>query len=116
MPQRLGSAPLAVMGEVLSQGFFEVLSACGVPPGLFAKMGATGQRGSYRRFVALTVTPLGRLLEVELWAKLEVAIKVGFSGLYAHDLSGQARAFHSMVGGGMDVAKAVGLAGLMEGE
>ena len=64
MSQRLGSTPLAVMGEVLSQGFFEVLSACGVPPGLFAKMGATGQRESYRRFVALTVTPLGRLLEV----------------------------------------------------
>ena len=42
MPQRLGPAPLAVTGEVLSQGFFEVLSDCGVRPGLFAKMGAAG--------------------------------------------------------------------------
>ena len=34
----------------------------------------------------------------------------------AADLSGRARAFQSMVGAGMDAAKAAGLAGLMEAE
>ena len=36
-----------------------------------------------------------------------------FDGLFAADLSGRARAFQSMVGGGMEVARAAGLAGLM---
>ena len=34
----------------------------------------------------------------------------------ATTLAGRARAFQSMVGGGMDVSKAAGLAGLMEVE
>ena len=36
--------------------------------------------------------------------------------MFASDLSGRARAFQSMVGGGMDVQKAAALAGLMEPE
>ena len=58
--------------------------------------------------------PLGRLLAGELSSKLEVDIGLDFPGLYAHDLAGRARAFQSMVGGGMDPAKAAGLSGLME--
>lgn len=34
----------------------------------------------------------------------------------ASDISGRARAFQSMVGGGMDVTKAATLSGLMIGE
>ena len=37
-------------------------------------------------------------------------------GLRASDLSGRARVFQSMVGGGMDVTKAASLAGLMDAE
>ncbi|MCY4511315.1 MAG: hypothetical protein OXG35_30780 [Acidobacteria bacterium] len=36
--------------------------------------------------------------------------------LFAADLAGRARAFQSMVGGGMDPGKAAGLAGLMTGD
>ncbi len=35
------------------------------------------------------------------------------SNLAASDVQGRARAFQSMVGGGMDIAKAAGLAGLL---
>ena len=35
------------------------------------------------------------------------------AGTKASDLSGRARAFQSMVGGGMDVKQAVSIAGLM---
>ena len=112
--QRLGPNPPAAMGEVLGQGFLEVLAACGVPPGMFVKMGDSGQREAYRRWCALVVQPMGRLLAAELSTKLEADIGLEFSGLYAHDLAGRARAFQSMVGGGMDPAKAAGLAGLMD--
>jgi hypothetical protein len=36
--------------------------------------------------------------------------------MFASDLSGRARAFQSMVGGGMDVSKAAALAGLMDAD
>ena len=39
---------------------------------------------------------------------------MNFDKLFASDLSGRARAFGSMVQGGMDVTKAATLAGLME--
>ena len=98
----------------MGQGFLEVLAACGVPPGMFQKMGDSGQREAYRRWVALLVTPLGRLLQAELSAKLEADIGLDFAGLYAHDLAGRARAFGSMVTAGIEPGKAAGLAGLME--
>ena len=113
---RLGPNPPASMPEVLSQSFLEVLAACGVPPGMFQRMGDSGQREAYRRWVALVVAPMGHLLEVELSRKLEADIGLGFGGLYAHDLAGRARAFQSLVGGGMDLAKAAGLSGLMDVE
>jgi len=113
-PNRLGPNPPAAMGEVLGQSFFEVLAAAGVPPGMFlAKASDGGQREAYRRWCALVVQPLGRLLAAELSAKLETDVSLNFERLYAHDLAGRARAFQSMVGGGMDPAKAAGLSGLM---
>ena len=115
--QRLGPNPPAGMADVLGQGFFEVLAACGIPPGMFlAKASDGGQREAYRRWVALVVQPLGRLLSAELSLKLEADIGLDFSGLYAHDLAGRARAAASMVQSGIDPAKAMALSGLMEGE
>ena len=114
--ERMGPQPPESLGKVMSQGFLEVLAACGVPPGMFAHVGDSGQREAYRRFVTLTIEPLGKQLAQELSAKLETKIGLDFSGLYAHDLAGRARAFQSMVGAGMDPAKAAGLAGLMEVE
>ncbi len=111
-----GAKPPAAMGEVLSQGFLEVLAACGVPPGMFVNMGESGQREAYRRWCALVVQPIGRMPAAELSNKLEADIGLEFSGLYAHDLAGRARAFQSMVGGGMEVSKAAALSGLMEWE
>ena len=76
----------------------------------------TAQRESYRRFFSLTVEPLAGLLAAELSAKLEAEIGLSFKGRFAADLSGRARAFQSLVGGGMDVSKAAGLSGLMDME
>ncbi len=112
-PSRLGPNPPAEMEAIMGRGFLEVLAACGVPPGLFIDADGTAQRESYRRFFSLTVEPLAAKLEAELAAKLEAEIKMGFSGRFAADLAGRARAFQSMVGAGMEPGKAAGLAGLM---
>ena len=113
-PERLGPMPPATMEAVMGRGFLEVLAACGCPPGLFLDADGTAQRESYRRFFSLTVEPLAGLLAAELSAKLEAEIGLSFKGRFAADLAGRARAFQSMVGAGMDLAKAAGLAGLME--
>ena len=76
----------------------------------------TAQREAFRRFLHATVQPLARLVERELTEKLDAPITLNFDGLFAADLSGRARAFQSMVGGGMELAKAAALAGLMESE
>ena len=111
---RLGPNPPATMEAVMGRGFSEVLSACGVPPGLFIDADGAAQRESYRHFFSLTVEPLAGLLAAELAVKLEEPIKLSFQGRFAADLSGRARAFQSMVKAGMDPSKAAGLAGLME--
>ena len=115
-PERLGPDPPASLEAVMGRGFLEVLAACGCPPGLFIDADGTAQRESMRRFFSLTVEPLAGLLARELSEKLEAEISLGFAGRFAADLAGRARAFQSMVGGGMDLAKAAGLAGLMEAE
>ena len=57
-----------------------------------------------------------RLVELELSDKLDTEVTLSFDALYASDITGRARAFQSMVGGGMDVAKAAALSRLMMDE
>ena len=59
------------------------------------------------------IAPVSKLVELELSAKLDIAVTLTHEEMRASDLAARARAFQSMVGGGMDPAKAAGLAGLM---
>ena len=52
-------------------------------------------------------------MESELKVKLDGDITIGWRELRASDLCGRARAMQSMVNGGMSVADAVAVAGLM---
>ena len=113
---RLGANPPSSMVELAKNSFIEMLSCCGVPAALAVDSDGTAQRESFRRFVAVTCQPLAHVLATELSAKLETEVSFSFSSLFASDLAGRARAFQSLVGGGMDLAKAAGLAGLMESE
>ena len=91
--------------------------ACGVPPVLLRGDGdGTGYREAWRQFLHSTIQPSADLIAEELTMKLERDVQINFDRLFASDLQGRARAFQSMVGGGMDVAKAAALAGLMEAE
>ena len=113
---RLGPNPPAPEVALLGESFREVAAACGVPLSLFTDADGTGARESYRRFLHATVVPLAKLAAAELSAKLDGAVSLSFDSLFAGDLSGRARSFQSLVGAGMDITKAAGLAGLMESD
>ena len=111
--RRLGASPPAALVELADMATREVLSACGISSALFDSRAAAAARESWRQFLFGVVSPLGRIVSRELSEKLEAEVSLDWHELRASDLSGRARAFQSMVGGGMDVAKAAGLAGLM---
>ena len=53
------------------------------------------------------------MVQAEMRDKLDDEVSLSWQELRASDLSGRARAFQSMVGGGMALADAVAIAGLM---
>ena len=112
-PRRIGGSPPAPNIELMGTATMEVLSACGVPPGLFQAGEGTGQRESFRRFLHTTIQPLGNVVSRELSDKFETDITLNFDALFAADLSGRARGFQSMVRAGMAVDRAASLAGLL---
>ena len=113
-PQRLGANPPASLATLRSDAAQAVLSACGVPVELVTPGDGTGQREAWRRFLHGCVQPLAACVATELAAKLDTpTLSLSFDKLFASDLSGRARAFQSMVGGGMAVDQAAGLAGLL---
>ena len=87
----------------------EIWAAVGFNSSLFMGSQAAAVRESWRLALFGVLAPLGRLVQAEIRAKLDAEITIGWQELRASDLSGRARAFQSMVGGGMAVA----VAGLM---
>ena len=114
-PKRIGASPPPSLATLRSDAAQAVLSACGVPVELVTPGDGTGQREAWRRFLHGTVQPLAACVAAELGAKLDTpGLMLNFDRLFASDLSGRARAFQSMVGGGMAVDQAAGLAGLLD--
>ena len=113
--RRLGAAPpvgLVNLHEIASR---EIALACGIPTALLAESPTgTGTREAWRQFLFGTVAPIGRLVSAELSRKLDAPINLTWADLRASDLSGRARAFQSLVNGGMDLSRAAALAGLMD--
>ena len=112
-PQRIGANPPPSLATLRTDSAQAVLAACGVSADLFVAGDAAGQRESWRRFLHGSVQPLGDLLAAELAVKLDApGLRLTFDRLFASDLSGRARAFGSLVQGGMDKDRALVLAGL----
>ena len=114
VPSRIGADPPMSLATLRSDAALAILAACGVPVELAVAGDGTGQREAWRRFLHGTVQPLAACVAGELAAKLDTpSLALSFDRLFASDLSGRARAFQSMVGGGMAVDQAAALAGLM---
>ena len=94
-----------------------ILAACGVPPEMLRQSDGTGRREAWRQFLFGSVAPVALGVAADLADKLDIPdLAFNHDRMSASDISGRARAFQSLVKGGMDVAKAAALAGLMEPE
>lgn len=113
-PTRIGPEPPEPMVRLRAQAAGMVLAAAGIPVELVEGGANTAAaREAWRRFLHATIQPLGEMVAEELRMKTASRVAIDFDSLMASDLAGRARAFQSMVGAGMDVAKAAALAGLM---
>ena len=105
--------PPASLVELVSVASQEVYAACGFNTALWGGSQAASVREAWRLALFGVLSPLGIIVQAELQMKLEDTVTLSWQELRASDLSGRARAFQSMVGGGMAVADAVSVAGLM---
>lgn len=113
---RMGPAPPGPVVDLMRHAEQLALAACGYPVQLATDSDGTSQREAWRRYLHGTVAPLGRLV-VEAAAVARLSINVSFDALFASDIQGRARAFQSMVAGGMDIAQAAAASGILnEGE
>ena len=111
-PSRFGADPPEVLPNLRSDAALSVAAACGVPPVLFDAKSATALREAWREYLHGSVAPVARTVEEELSAKLETDVRLDFTELAASDVMGRARAFQSLVKGGMEKDRAAALAGL----
>lgn len=112
-PHRFGAEPPQSLVLLHKDASREVMAACGFNPSLFLDADAASLREAWRLALFGTLAPLGKKAVKELRMKLDPSIVLTWEELRASDLQGRARAFQSMVGGGMDVTRAIELAGLM---
>ena len=110
---RIGFDPPQGLEKIRAAVSETVLACCGVPVELAETGQGTAAREAWRRFLHATIDPLGKLVAQELTEKFEFPVSLNFDSLMASDISGRARAFQSMVGGGMDPGRAAALSGLM---
>ena len=103
--KRFGATPPPGLVSLQSTATAEIISACGFNPSLFLTGPAAAIREAWRLALFGVVAPLGRKVAAELSAKLG-PVEIGWGELKASDLSGRARSFQSMVGGGMSVEDA----------
>ena len=112
-----GAQAGAVLRELRGDVAAAVLAACGVPPELYRPGSGADAREGWRRFVTATVEPLAAALTVEIRRALDPRMRIDPEPLTAAlDLASRARAFRSLVDGGMDVAQAATASGVIGGD
>ena len=111
-PSRVGPAPGAATATLKESTERSVFAAAGVPVEIVGGGGqTTAAREAWRRFLYGTISPIGRVVGLEVAAKLGGNGVIDFRELMASDLSGRARAFGSLVTAGMSVDDARAAAG-----
>ena len=114
--RRIGADPPETLAKLRREVEESVLASCGIPQSALTAGDGAGSREGFRQFLHLTITPVALAVAGQVAARFETEVSFNFDRLMASDLSGRARAFQSMVNGGMDVAKAAALAGLMSND
>ena len=112
-PYRLG--PDYMAGGVLLHALAlqETAGVCGLPAPMVPGSAAAGPawREAFRQFVALTVQPLGRILEAEVSRVLERPVRLMHHQLASADVASKARAYKALVENDIDRERALTLVG-----
>ena len=116
-PQRIGANPPDSLRLLRGDAEMCILGATGTPVELItARSDGTAVREAWRRYVHAFLAPVGQIVAAELADKLDTpGLALDFSSLFASDITGRARAFSSMVNGGMAIERAAALSGLLVG-
>ena len=114
--RRVGADPPETLATLRRQTEETILAVCGVPASTLGGDRGNAAREQYRQSLHSTIQPAMDRIAAQVSETFDTPISFDLSRLFASDLSGRARAFQSMVGGGMAVEKAASLAGLMEPE
>ena len=112
-PYRLGPEYMAAGVDLHALSLQETAGVCGLPAPMVPGSAAAGPawREAFRQFVALTVQPMGRILEAEVSRVLERPITLTHHALASADVASRARAFKSLIENNIDEAKALQLVG-----
>ena len=112
--KRIGANPPAAIVGLHSAAAIAVLNACGVPAALSAADAtAAALRDAWRLFLFRSVMPVARMVQEELRQKLDApGLSLDFSETRAADVGQRARAFASLVKGGMKTEDARRVAGV----
>ena len=111
--QRLGPEPPDSFPLLRDRLENSLLALHGLPPALLASRGTgTAMRESFRQLLHGLLKPLGAILAEELREKLHPEANLSFHALRAGDITGSARAFGSLVTGGLTPQSAAEIVGL----
>lgn len=113
---RLGPQPDANELTLREQVGQEVLSALGIPPGLYVPREGAVSREAYRQLLSACIEPYAALCSEELSRVLERPVRLGFHRLAAADVAARARAFGSLVQAGVTPESAAVIAGIEEAD
>ena len=112
-PQRLGPEPPDSFPLIRDRLENSLLALHGIPPALVSSTGqGAAMRESFRQILHSLLKPLGALVVEELRAKLHPDAALSFDALRAGDIAGSARAFGSLVTGGLTPQSAAAIVGL----
>ena len=100
--------------SAMEMGSDSLMAAVGISAAIFRAKDAASSVASYRHFAHSVVSPLGRLVQMELQSKLDSPdLTLDFADLRAADVNARANSFRKLVEGGIETEKALALSGLL---
>ena len=111
--KRFGMMPPLPMVELRSRVELSILAAAGVPTTVMSTSDGTAKKEDFRRFLHLTLQPVGKIIAQQIGDALEVeGLAFDFSGIGAADIAAKARAWGTLTKGGVSPQDAGEITGL----
>ena len=106
-------SPPPAMVQLRGSAELSVLAAAGVPVTIMSVSDGTAKKEDFRRFLHLTLQPLGRMIAQQIGDAIDVPdLAFDFNDLGAADLAAKGRVFGQLVSNGVSIADAAEVSGL----